>query len=477
MSARTDVAVIGSGAAGSVMAYELARRGHRVTVLEKGPRLDPTTFEHSELTAFPRLFKYSGLQTTSDHNGLLLQGAVVGGSTVINNAIWMRADLDRVLPTWEAAGASVDRRAIEAAYGELEQALQVKPIAPGLANGGASLFERGCERMGIPSEYLHNNRSGCLGCGWCNYGCRYNRKTSMLVTYIPWAEARGAEFIDRCEDVRIVTAGGRATGVTATRAGRSVKIDAERVVVSAGAIGSSTVLLRSGIDLNGRVGRGLHMLGGAFVTGQTAEPIDGYDGIGLVCCAHASNDYVIESYFAPPVQFAVRLGGWFLQHFDRAMHYGRFIDGGVMVGTNPANGRVSLDRRGFPRIDLHLDDQDMDRLRRGIRTIGRIYFAAGARKVFPSSFRFLEFSHPDELDRIEDVITEPDDLFVGSAHPQGGNPMSRDPRRGVVDEQFRVHGFDNLYVADTSVWPSNIWANCQATAMATSHYAATFVGN
>jgi choline dehydrogenase-like flavoprotein len=53
--------------------------------------------------------------------------------------------------------------------------------------------------------------------------------------------------------------------------------------------------------------------------------------------------------------------------------------------------------------------------------------------------------------------------------------MSRDPGQGVVDETFRVHGMESLYVADTSVWPSNIWANCQATAMATAHYAATHV--
>jgi choline dehydrogenase-like flavoprotein len=53
--------------------------------------------------------------------------------------------------------------------------------------------------------------------------------------------------------------------------------------------------------------------------------------------------------------------------------------------------------------------------------------------------------------------------------------MNRDPARGVVGEDFAVHGMECLYVADTSVWPTNIWANCQATAMATAHYAATKV--
>jgi choline dehydrogenase-like flavoprotein len=488
MSRRVDVAIVGSGASGSVMAFELARRGLDVAVLERGPRLDPQTFTHNELEAFPRLFKQSGLQDTVDHNVLILQGGAVGGSTVINNAIWMRPNLDRVLPAWEAAGAPVDRDALLRAYGELEWALHVSPIEPrvvsrdgdnggGVVNRGASVFERGCAKLDIRSEYLHNNRTGCIGCGWCNYGCRYNRKTSMLVTYIPWAEARGVEVIDRCQDVRIERDGARVRGVRALRGGKPITVEAERVVVCAGAIGSSAVLLQSGINVDGRVGRGLHVLGGMFVTGETGEELDGYDGIGLVCVAHASDDYVLESYFAPPVQFSVRLTGWFLSHFDHASRYSHFIDGGVMVGTDPRNGRVWVDRRGRVRISLRFDDQDLTRLRRGLKQMARIYFAGGARKVFPSSFTSLEFVRPDDLDRVDELVRRPDDLLLGSGHPQGGNPMSEDPRRGVVDHGFRVHGFENLYIADTSVWPSNIWANCQATAMAMSHYAATFVAN
>jgi choline dehydrogenase-like flavoprotein len=259
------------------------------------------------------------------------------------------------------------------------------------------------------------------------------------------------------------------------REGTPISITADRVVVCAGAIASSAVLLRSEIDLDGRVGNGLHVLGGLFVTGETDEDIDGYDGIGLTCVAHADPDYVIESYFAPPVAFSLRLGGFFLSHFDRTSRYRHFIDGGVMVGTNPRNGRVRLDKKGNARIDLKFDARDLSRLKRGLKTISEIYFAGGARKVFPSSFKFIEFIHPKQLEEIDAMVKHPDDLSLGSAHPQGGNPMSEDPARGVVDPTFRVHGFRNLFVADTSVWPQNIWANCQATAMAMSHYAASHV--
>ena len=259
------------------------------------------------------------------------------------------------------------------------------------------------------------------------------------------------------------------------RDGREQTIDADRVVVCAGAIGSSGVLLRSGIDLDGRVGRGLHMLGGLFVTAEMEEPVDGYDGIGLCCIAHAGPEIVIESYFAPPLVFSLRLGGWFASHFNRMLRYRHFVDGGAMVGTD-------ADRRGHARPQEAGRDrlrrspsEDLERLIAGTKLLSRIYLAGGALRVFPSSYEHLELASEDDLGLLDERITRPDDLSLGSAHPQGGNAISEDPGRGVVGMDFRVHGYENLFVADASVFPTNIWANCQATVMAMSHHAASYV--
>ncbi len=474
MNQKVDVVVIGSGAAGSVMAYKLACRGLKVVMVERGVRQDPQSFEHDELAMFPRLYKQGGLQTTTDHDVTIAQGAAVGGSTVINNAIWLRANLDRVLPDWARAGAPVPKEALIRAYEEIEKALRVAPLPPQLANKGSDVFLRGCEALSIPANYLENNRDSCIGCGWCNYGCRYNRKTSMLVTYIPWAEARGVAVLDQCMNVAVLTKGNVAAGVKLTRLGKEITLEAERVVVCAGAIGSSEVLLKSGITLEGRVGQGLHVLGGIFVMAETDEVQDGFDGIGLTCVAHASQDYVIESYFAPPVVFSLSLSGWFLTHFRRMMRYRYFAGAGVMVGTDPV-GRVALDKKGRVQIHLTFSQRDLERLRRGIRTLSNIYFAGGAIRVLPSTFKALEFTRPEEIDLLDEQVERPEDLLLGSAHPQGGNVMSEDPKRGVVDPNFAVHGYRNLFIADASVFPTNIWANCQATVMAMAHYASGFV--
>ena len=468
---RAQVVVIGSGAAGSVAALELTRAGVDVHLVEAGRRENPRTFQHSEVEMFVRAYKQGGLQTSADNDMLLVQGSAVGGSTVINNAIWLRANLKRVLAEWGQLGARVPQDRLEAAYTELEHALHVEDLDPVIANRGANVFDDGRAALGMRGGFLRHNRNQCIACGWCNYGCRYDRKTSMLVTYIPWALERGATLHDGCQDVRVVHDRGVVSGVRFMREGRDQTIGADRVVVCAGAIGSSSVLLRSGIDQDGRVGRGLHALAGVFVTAETEHEVDGFDGVGLCCIADDDEDYVIESYFAPPLVFSLRLGGWFLSHFNRMLRYRRFVDGGVMVGTDPANGRVSLDKKGRTRIDLKLSDPDLALLKRGIATLTRVYLAGGAIRVFPSSYELLEFTGEHDLGLLE-RIKRPDDLSVGSAHPQGGNAMGEDPARAVIGNDFRVHGFENLYVADASVFPSNIRANCQATVMAMSHYAA-----
>src|SRR3954471_24797164 len=94
-----DIVVVGSGAAGATLAYELARRGREVLVLERGPHVDPRDFTEDEATQLSNLYADGALTLSTDFRFQVAQGMCVGGSTVVNNAVCF--DLpQRVLDRW-----------------------------------------------------------------------------------------------------------------------------------------------------------------------------------------------------------------------------------------------------------------------------------------------------------------------------------------------------------------------------------------
>jgi choline dehydrogenase-like flavoprotein len=180
------------------------------------------------------------------------------------------------------------------------------------------------------------------------------------------------------------------------------------------------------------------------------------------------------------VAFAAALPGWFGDHFQRMAAYRHFACAGVLIGTDH-NGRVKRTgqlRELFGPVDYRMTRADLERMRRGMAVLARVYFAAGAERVLPATFTDVVLERtdfgsapPEAIERrLARAVRRPEDLTLSSAHPQGGNPMSDDRGRGVVDSRFRVHDTDNLYVCDASVFPTTIAINPQLTIMAMADY-------
>ena len=103
----------------------------------------------------------------------------------------------------------------------------------------------------------------------------------------------------------------------------------------------------------------------------------------------------------------------------------------------------------------------------GLGVAGRIWLHAGAERVMPATFSWQEYRTPASLDGLASTIRETGDLLMTSAHPQGGNAIG-----DVVDEDFRVRGFANLFLCDASVFPTSLHVNPQLTVMGMAQYAA-----
>jgi choline dehydrogenase-like flavoprotein/UDP-2,3-diacylglucosamine pyrophosphatase LpxH len=502
-----DVCVIGSGAGGAVVAHHAAAAGASVVVLEEGRYIRSCELTHSEPAMSALLYKESGLQSTVDLGMTILQGHGLGGTTFINNAICFRLD-DRgltpgrdTLRRWAELGAVIDSAALADSYDAVLDVIQAKPLPDALAppataqghspagtngdlllRGWQSLVGLGIGDAAFQHGVFRLNFTQCLACGYCNFGCPYERRMSVLETYLPAAAARGARIIPECHVVEIETRRGRATVVRGELAdGRAIRVAAGKVVVACGAIGSSVLLMKSGITRN--VGTRFSCNVATPILARYPQRLAAYEALQMTAYVDA-RDFLLESTFNPPVSFAVMLPGWFATHFERARAYDSFAVHGVVLGTEP-NGQVkrwALLRDLFGPVGFQLTPRNLETLKRGMALLAGLHFAAGAQTVLPSTFidspmPAEEFAPGGRIDQakitrhIARFVEAPGDLTLNTAHPQGGNPMSDDRSVGAIDSRFRVHGFSNLFVCDASVFPTSIGINPQLTIMALADYA------
>ncbi|MEX2445695.1 MAG: GMC family oxidoreductase N-terminal domain-containing protein, partial [Dehalococcoidia bacterium] len=479
-----DVVVVGSGAGGATIAERLAGGGREVLILERGRHVDPSEFTDDERSQFSNLFADGGLQMSQDARFQVLQGMCVGGTTVVNNAVCFDPP-QRVLDRWndpDGLNAGIDEQRLRDSVARLRGGL---PVVDQSHNGhlgpGGDKFVEGVKRLGLdnpPGRFgvVEANIEDCLGCGYCNIGCPYGKKLSMLDTTLPQAQERfgtdAVRVFSECQVERIKHRDGHATGVRCRLSdGRRLEVAANTVVVAAGAIHSSLLLRRSG--MGAAAGRNLCFNVGAPMTGDFDHKIDAYAGLQISHYLQppGEEDLILETWFNPVGAQSLVMPGWFSDHYDNMRRYDHMACAGSVIGTRRnANVRPARLGRGM-KLSYTPAKDDLERLVRGLKLIGRIFLEAGATRVMPTTYRYLQFTSPEQLDDLDDLVTDNTDIQLNSSHPQGGNAVSKDPKKGVVDPSLRVHGFDNLHVCDASVFPSALTVNPQLTVMALADYA------
>ncbi|HUK75045.1 MAG TPA: NAD(P)-dependent oxidoreductase, partial [Nitrososphaerales archaeon] len=320
-----DVCVIGSGAGGAVLAWEMAAQGRTVVLLEKGGYHPREDFNQKEDDMIPMLYKNAGLQFTVPSGIAVAQGSCVGGSTVVNDAVCFRTP-DAVLGWWEDQYKIEDigPAAMKKHFERVEPRISVAEVQPYELNKNNLVLKRGADKLGWAAGPNSRNCKTCRQCGNCQIGCYYGTKQSMLETYIAEAERDYGKTVKIYADTQadqLVRSGNRITGVKATITAAGGKtfqlgLKAKLFVVSAGTIASSQLLLESGIDINGRVGKGVAIHPSPAMIGDFQEEIHGNQGIPMAYHCHefsvlntGKRGYMLEAVFFAPYQFSLPVPG------------------------------------------------------------------------------------------------------------------------------------------------------------------------
>ena len=477
-----DVLVIGSGAGGSVAAYRLAEAGRKVLVIEGGKHVDPSDFRDDEIHQISQLYADGALQQSRDFSFQVLQGKCVGGSTTVNNAVCF--DLpERVLQHWNGPlAAGIEPSELRESFARVRKLMRIGRPPSEHLEGGWPKFVEGARALGLDKppynlNVVDANISDCPGSGYCNIGCPYGNKLSMLVTLLPEAQRRfgtdALRVLPECLAEKVETDGRRVREVVARMGDRRIRIKAKTVVVSGSAIASPWLLMQSKIA-RGRAGRRISFNMGSPITAAFDEPLDSFDGVQISHFLEPpdGSGYVLETWFNPVVSQALNMPGWLDDHWRNMREFRNLTAAGVLVGTTTEKARIRRALTGGADVDYEpgrgdaANEDDMRRLIDGLKLLCRIFLAAGATRVMPNTFQYHEFTDPDQIDRLDAYVRDASDLAVGSGHPQGGNAMSVEAGRGVVGPDCKVHGFDNLYVCDSSVFPGSSTVYPQLTVMA-----------
>ena len=389
--------MIGSGAGGAVVAARAAEAGRTVALLEEGAYVagDAVVYDQHRMVAAP--YKEHGLQTTVDLGMTILQGRALGGTTHVNNAICFRIDDpgllsgrgEGVMEEWRGLGCAIDEAGLRASYDRVEAELGVARIPdPLVGASGHALLDgwRAIDPRRPRSGVFRKNIRNCIGCGYCNYACPYGHKASTLETYVRAAGERGAHVIPECKVERLVRRDETVAAVEARlRDGTPITVEAGAVVVAAGAIGSSVLLMRSGLRRN--VGTRFSFNAATPVLGRYDEPRHSWAADQMTAYVDGG-DFLVESSFDPPMSVAVAMPGWAGEHLRRMDAYDHLARFGVLLGTR-ADGRVkrtAFFRDTFGPVAWGMGADDLATMKRGIALAARIHFAAGVAEVYVASF-------------------------------------------------------------------------------------------
>lgn len=466
-----DVVIVGSGPAGATVARSLARRGLDVIVLEEGHEARPESFVASGLQSMARLYREMGTSMALGTSPMpFLQGVAVGGTSVVNGAISWRFS-EETIAKWLTADRSLapvfelDR--LRAHEDALFTRLGVAPTDDAIAGQKNLLLGRGAKALSITSRPIERNVVGCRGSGRCLQGCPHGAKLSVDRNLLLDAKHDGARILAGMRVDRVLHDGRRAIGVAGTSAsGMRFDVLAKKVVLAASAIGTPTLLLKSGLG-HGPVGRHLTAHPGVSVTARFRDRVNNHRGAtqGHEVTGLRGEGLKIEALGFDVSILASRVPGYGSVLAERLASIDRFAVWGTALRAE-GEGAVRL-LGGRAQVFYSLAPSDVKKARAAVRRMGELFLAAGAEEVYPGVPGFDAIVRDASTMRRfeEEGPLSPRAYAMSMTHLFGTARMGSDPKRSVVGLDFQHHALRGLYVADSSVFPGNLGVNPQLPIM------------
>lgn len=480
LTADADVAIVGSGAAGSVAAKILSEAGYSVIVLEEGGNVTPDRYAKFRPTeTFRHMYRDAG---TTAAIGLgdtplvsILAGRTVGGSSTLTGGVIFRIP-EAILDGWVKEHGLVDftPEKLEPAYQSVERETFVQTVPEDMRSASTALYGEGAKKLGYELKSMKRNTKGCIGSSRCNFGCPNKAKMSVDVTYLATARANGAQVISDCRVTRLVIEGRRVAGVEGhlldaegKKRGK-VHVRAGKVLIAGSALSTPLLLKGAGVGRwTNAVGGNLTLHPGFRVAAMFDRDVSAWKGAMQSAYSDAFEDegITLNSVFAPINVLSAMLPGVGSELNAYTSQMRQLATFGAMI-HDQGGGRVWRLPGGKAVYTYRMSRRDKLRMLKAIRILAETFFAAGAREILLPVFGVRPIRAMEELRFLEDERIPARRFECVTFHPLGTARMGIDPATSVVKPTGETHDVDDLYVIDGSVFPSSIGVNSQMPIMA-----------
>jgi hypothetical protein len=248
--------------------------------------------------------------------------------------------------------------------------------------------------------------------------------------------------------VERIIPGGEGVELHVLHDGNPMKLSAKKAILSGGALGTTSLLLKSGFKKQmPSIGRYFASHPQFMFFGLYDEVINAHKGMFQ---SVASKDprfrkkgFKLENVFAGPASVAMLYTGFGADHLDFMQHYNRMTCAEVAIRDENA-GEIMVDKKGKLSIKKEMTDQDKTRMSDGVTVLKEILAASGAKRVVESPMYF-------------------------GLHLMGGARIGTDDITAAVDPDFKLKNQKNIFVCDSSIFPNAPGINPALTIMALAH--------
>ena len=472
MSTKYDAVIIGSGFGGSIPALRLAENGRKVLCLEWGKKYTAKDFKHSFDLRY--LLQFYITRNSPDYKFFVRYARMLGGGSMIFSGAMYRSPTEafayRDRKGYKVWPDQISRKTLDPHYDKVEQLMKINQVGWDDVPRSGGVFGMMLDKMGLTCDRGRYNYVDCQGCGFCEAGCIFDKKVTMLHSYIPMAQTKGAEFRTECYVTHIKPKG---TGYEvfyqdAWQQERSV--EADKVLMAGGGVETPAILFRSLKDLpklSDQLGKHYNNNGDiAFVwlLPDDYPPFHlymGRDNSGMMCYAFWKDHKITFHPGGPPPAVIAGLDlhrkdklAWGLEHKEMMRKYydGRMVVA-LAIGLIDGLGEVKLDVTKQPEVRFPMSSY----LQSYISRVEGV-----AKKIA-------------DANKAELIYTAPDGYEHGDAHCLASARMAGSKAQGVCDPYGEVYDYPGLFISDSAGIPGGTGVNPAHTIAANAERIADYI--